>query len=212
MLAAPAAASALGTTLKITSPIFVTEKVGSDGQFVKRGQVIPGSVFVHIGVSADGDCQTWFIKNGPNTTGPFPGRAVPTKSGKRWAVFELKVPLNPPNRQTSDFRAGNVALTPDGRHLLVMAPDSSAISVFERRLKPERPTPARSSIRLVKGRLTVRATCPATAQSACYGSGEAVAGGHLHGARAVPREGRCGHEDRRAAPLSAGAGATGQAE
>jgi hypothetical protein len=66
--------------------------------------------------------------------------------------------------------AGDVALTSDGRQLLVLAPDSSAVAIFKRRLKPEPPTLARTAIRPAKGRLTLRATCPVVAQSACYGS------------------------------------------
>jgi DNA-binding beta-propeller fold protein YncE len=66
--------------------------------------------------------------------------------------------------------AGHDVLSPDGRHVLVLAPESNAISVYARHLTAARVLVPTKALKLHKGRVTFEATCPADAVAWCYGT------------------------------------------
>jgi hypothetical protein len=70
-------------------------------------------------------------------------------------------------RRNGMKRAGAVVLAPDGRHLIVAAPDSSAVHVFAVKLKPPKVT-VTGSFRRASADL--RIGCPKTAMAWCAGT------------------------------------------
>ncbi|MDX6257020.1 MAG: hypothetical protein QOJ11_3354 [Frankiales bacterium] len=66
--------------------------------------------------------------------------------------------------------AGHTILSPDGRSVMVLAPDSSSLLVFSRRLKPSTVALPTAKQKLHKGRIVVTVRCPVTATAWCFGS------------------------------------------
>ena len=66
--------------------------------------------------------------------------------------------------------AGHTVLTPDGRNVMILAPDSSSITIFARRLAPTATTFSTTRATLHKGKIAVTLRCPVTATAWCYGT------------------------------------------
>jgi DNA-binding beta-propeller fold protein YncE len=66
--------------------------------------------------------------------------------------------------------AGHTILSPDGRSVMVLAPDSSSLLVFGRRLQPSAVVLPTAKQKLHKGRIAVTVRCPVTATAWCYGT------------------------------------------
>ncbi|BEP15232.1 hypothetical protein acdb102_35430 [Acidothermaceae bacterium B102] len=73
-------------------------------------------------------------------------------------------------KTTGLAHAGHTVLTPDGRNVMILAPDSSSITVFARRLAPTATTFSTSRAIVHKGKIAVTVRCPVTATAWCYGS------------------------------------------
>lgn len=73
-------------------------------------------------------------------------------------------------KATGLSRAGHIVLSPDGRSVMVLAPDSSSLTVYARRLVPTATTVATAKATLHKGRIAVSVRCPVTAAAWCYGT------------------------------------------
>jgi 6-phosphogluconolactonase (cycloisomerase 2 family) len=76
----------------------------------------------------------------------------------------------PCEQQAGMKRAGFTFVSPDGRHVYVMAPESGAIEVFGRRAAPPVLTLGRAPLKLRGGRGTLRLPCPKDAPLGCFGS------------------------------------------
>jgi hypothetical protein len=120
-----------------------------------------------VAVSPDGR-NAYVASYNPGSVAAFqvdPSTGALVGVGSCFGVAESGCP-----KTTGLSHAGHTVLTPDGRNVMVLAPDSSSITVFARRLAVTATTVATTKATLHKGKIAVTVRCPVTATAWCYGT------------------------------------------